>query len=226
MPDYPSTRTTARHFEDTLDLDKLHTTNCTMTPSSDSSAVIDDYNGTNNNTNDMSINSSSSHQQQPVLIPIKLPQSNKNDSNENDTNNQHTINEWAMIEINGELFVPPSATTNKTTNNTTTIFDITNRIELGSISFIDSNDHTSKIPIMILGTHELRGTIVELVQPFLCLQKQHHQSSLASSVVHDNFNTGNHNNNIETTTTTTSFDIMGVVKYKLVFNQYPKTIMR
>ena len=34
---------------------------------------------------------------------------------------------------------------------------------------------------MIIGTHELRGTIIELQQPFICLQKHIQPSSSLSS---------------------------------------------
>jgi len=51
---------------------------------------------------------------------------------------------------------------------------------------------------MIIGTHELRGAVEELSQPFCVLQKSSEKE----------------------------YKISGLVSRKIVFNQYPKTIMR
>jgi hypothetical protein len=55
---------------------------------------------------------------------------------------------------------------------------------------------------MILGSHQLKGSVVMLQQPFCVLKKQ----------VDDDDNV--------------SYTISGVVTRKLLFNQYPKIIMR
>jgi hypothetical protein len=55
---------------------------------------------------------------------------------------------------------------------------------------------------MILGSHQLKGSVEELKQPFCVLKKQ----------VDDDGNV--------------SYTISGVVTRKLLFNQYPKIIMR
>jgi hypothetical protein len=55
---------------------------------------------------------------------------------------------------------------------------------------------------MILGSHQLKGSVEELKQPF-CVLKKH---------VDDDANV--------------SYIISGVVTRKLLFNQYPKIIMR
>jgi hypothetical protein len=51
---------------------------------------------------------------------------------------------------------------------------------------------------MIVGTHELQGVIQELAQPFVCLQKDGEGS----------------------------YAVTGIVNRKILFNQYPKTLMR
>ena len=61
-------------------------------------------------------------------------------------------------------------------------------------------------PVMICGTHELRGRVETLKQPFCVLQKQQTTTTTSNSAV--------------------SYSIQGVVTRKLLFNRYPKTIMR
>lgn len=51
--------------------------------------------------------------------------------------------------------------------------------------------------MMIVGSHELKGTIVDLKQPFAVLKKNESQ-----------------------------YDVIGMVTKKLLFDQYPKSIMR
>jgi hypothetical protein len=204
----------------------------------------------------------SNRQQLPVLIPITVPsRSYQDDIDDRDHETgcsrhkpqpqQHQLQEWAMIEINGELLLPPTTTSTTTMNDgtaaisgtgRTTLFDTRRNIELGSISFeacqtagnVRNQNQLPPpvIPIMIIGTHELRGKIIELPQPFLCLQKHIHdpgQSHNNSSNV-DAMPLAEHETDPDTATTTTTnateYVIRGIVKYKFIFNQYPKTIMR
>jgi Ctf8 len=64
-----------------------------------------------------------------------------------------------------------------------------------------------KTPILIVGTHELQGVIQELAEPFVCLQAT---CSAASNAQH----------------ATNKYTVTGVVRRKLLFNQYPKTLLR
>lgn len=59
----------------------------------------------------------------------------------------------------------------------------------------------TQVPVMVVGTHELQGVIQELAQPFVCLQK----------TTKDNKDT---------------YTVTGLVSRKILFNQYPKTLMR
>ena len=56
---------------------------------------------------------------------------------------------------------------------------------------------------MVLGSHELRGSVEQLKEPFTLLGKEQNP-----------------------TTGTTFYSVKGVVRQKLIFNQYPKVIMR
>lgn len=61
---------------------------------------------------------------------------------------------------------------------------------------------------MVVGTHELRGTIQDLAQPFVCLQPT-------------TVGTGG-----EDATSSSGYIVTGIVNRKILFNQYPKTLMR
>lgn len=230
------------------------------------------------NTTDTTSGSGSngSNNHSPVLIPITFhPQQllattsvnstdehnnmHQADSSYSSSNNNHQnrtslqLQEWAMIEINGELLLPSvssststtddgmsSSTTTTTTTTRTTMFDTRTNVELGSISFETSHSTTKTtinkqqtVPIMIIGTHELRGTIIELQQPFLCLQKkvkddQTNDGSTKNDGIIHMIDSDDEDNDDRTTTTSfsTEYVIRGLVKYKFIFNQYPKTIMR
>jgi predicted translin family RNA/ssDNA-binding protein len=56
---------------------------------------------------------------------------------------------------------------------------------------------------MILGSHQLKGKVEQLNEPFTVMEKQYDE-----------------NKNLE------SYQVVGVVRQKLMFNQYPKVIMR
>jgi hypothetical protein len=55
--------------------------------------------------------------------------------------------------------------------------------------------------MMVLGSHELKGEVVTLKEPFCVMRKRKREDTVDYSVV-------------------------GVVTKKLLFNQYPKSIMR
>ena len=62
------------------------------------------------------------------------------------------------------------------------------------------------IPVLIVGTHEIKGKVENLKNDFAILKKVCHDTNATES-------------NIE-------YEVSGIVKKKLLFNQYPKTIMR
>jgi hypothetical protein len=86
---------------------------------------------------------------------------------------------------------------------------------------------------MIIGSHEMKGVIETLKQSFCVLQKKKRLCTEAS----DNDNSTKTNDKHQTITTPLStlssttnssslFHIVGVVSSKIIFNKYPKTIVR
>jgi hypothetical protein len=56
---------------------------------------------------------------------------------------------------------------------------------------------------MILGSHQLKGKVEQLKEPFCVMEKQYDENQQLQAYL-----------------------VVGVVKQKLMFNQYPKVIMR
>ena len=165
----------------------------------------------------------------PVLIPLH-----------NDFTTSSQLPEWAMIELNGELTAPLTTAPDKENPTTTTaaadsLLD-KDQVELGSVRFVDdvsiNNEWKPEIfgvmtmfnlddstvlltrhaplsrlaqkPVMILGTHELQGKIESLKQPFCVLEKEEGAVDGGG----------------------TSYRVGGIVTQKLLFDKYPKVILR
>lgn len=64
------------------------------------------------------------------------------------------------------------------------------------------HSYTQGKPIMILGTHELKGEVVMLKEPFCVMNKRKRDEEEVD------------------------YTVVGVVTKKLLFDRYPKTIMR
>lgn len=85
-----------------------------------------------------------------------------------------------------------------------------------------------KSPVLVVGTHELQGVIQDLAQPFVCLQPTttttlpHSSSSSTTTAILD----GSVPPIAKENDTSTSYVVAGVVRRKLLFNQYPKTLLR
>mmetsp|Transcript_9326 Transcript_9326/g.19624 ORF Transcript_9326/g.19624 Transcript_9326/m.19624 type:complete len:149 (-) Transcript_9326:359-805(-) len=128
--------------------------------------------------------------------------------------------EWVMLELNGELLQPldkihtiqqgavgPGGASAAASSKKRTV-------ELGSVR-VD----TDGIATLIIGNHELKGTSTKLKEPFAVLRKRKLK-------------------NVEVTKTTqqgvpiiaspsgVEYEVAGIVKKKLKFDQYPKSIMR
>lgn len=93
-----------------------------------------------------------------------------------------------MLELNGELVMPSNDSENVVASD---------KLELGSLSFADENT-----PVMIVGGHELKGTVVKLQKPFAILKKRKREEGQVD------------------------YEVVGVITKKLLFDQYPKSIMR
>mmetsp|Transcript_48164 Transcript_48164/g.71809 ORF Transcript_48164/g.71809 Transcript_48164/m.71809 type:complete len:116 (-) Transcript_48164:461-808(-) len=101
--------------------------------------------------------------------------------------------EWGMVELNGEL-IPPRDKSDDDSDNGTLIRK--DQLELGSIRFTKQGS-----PLMTLGSHELKGTVETLKQPFAVLRKRKRQEGQ-------------------------EYNVVGFISKKIKFDQYPKSIMR
>jgi chromosome transmission fidelity protein 8 len=70
-------------------------------------------------------------------------------------------------------------------------------LELGSLSFMDAIS-----PRMIIGGHELKGKVVKLDKPFAILKKRKNEKG------------------------ETFYEVWGLITTKLLFDEYPRSIMR
>mmetsp|Transcript_37034 Transcript_37034/g.45277 ORF Transcript_37034/g.45277 Transcript_37034/m.45277 type:complete len:130 (-) Transcript_37034:267-656(-) len=114
--------------------------------------------------------------------------------------------QWALIELNGEIMPPlkmPSATNSKGPID----------IELGSLRY--TNEGT---PMMIIGSHELRGKIENLKQPYAIMRKK--QGPCERRLEEEDVMNGPEcENRVE-------YEVAGVITKRLLFDHYPKSIMR
>lgn len=78
-------------------------------------------------------------------------------------------------------------------------------VELGGIRF--NSDGT---PTMTIASHELKGKVCDLKQPLVVLKKRKRSNSDQDSCVKDS----------------EEYEIAGIIKKKILFAQYPKSIMR
>ena len=65
---------------------------------------------------------------------------------------------------------------------------------------------------MTIASHELKGKVIELKEPFLVLRKRKRSSN-------EEEEEDKKGNNVE-------FEITGMIKKKVLFDKYPKSIMR
>lgn len=143
-----------------------------------------------------------------------------------DNNNNNETPKWALIELNGELVPPTDASKGQNDENEDNLVE-SDRVELGSLKFtsevsiqycrvgwrfirrcltmpslIQAFHVLQGTPIIIIGSHELKGEVVTLKEPFCVMNKKRKGDE-----------------NVE-------YTVVGVVTKKLLFTNYPKTIMR
>jgi hypothetical protein len=104
--------------------------------------------------------------------------------------------EWALIELNGELVPPANLSKGQNDENDDNLVE-SDRVELGSLKFTPEGT-----PIIIVGSHELKGEVIRLKEPFCVMNKKRKRDE-----------------NVE-------YTVVGIVTKKLLFSNYPKTIMR
>mmetsp|Transcript_27768 Transcript_27768/g.59364 ORF Transcript_27768/g.59364 Transcript_27768/m.59364 type:complete len:161 (-) Transcript_27768:583-1065(-) len=127
-----------------------------------------------------------------------------NNENDDDRLSQQTLPlplppEYAMIEINGNLIAPVEFPKGDTCLK---IFGADKRVELGKL-FLKG---PGKTPMMILGNHELTGEVKKLDDPFCLMEKKYNEDVTPKQIE--------------------SYQIIGIVKEKFLFENYPKAIMR
>ena len=138
--------------------------------------------------------------EQQVVIPIHGDSSSCN-------------SEWTVIELNGELVVPTEL---PTAENQLVKVVGPDQVELGSLRFQDE-----KTPVMVLGSHELKGTVEILKQPFCVFEKERGITTALSTSTEnsDDKENGELQGDLQ-------YKVVGIITKKLLFNKYPKVIMK
>ena len=129
-----------------------------------------------------------------------------------------TPKEWALLELNGEV-IPPKVKTVVDSNYISCLQD--EQIELGSIKFNEEGT-----PLLTVGTHELKGGEKKLNQPFIVVRKRKRPYPPPSD-------SNNENQDIDSKIkekrakcySHDEYEITGIVTKKILFDNYPKTIM-
>eukprot|EP00590_Aulacoseira_subarctica_P011753 CAMPEP_0172426654 /NCGR_PEP_ID=MMETSP1064-20121228/38526_1 /TAXON_ID=202472 /ORGANISM="Aulacoseira subarctica , Strain CCAP 1002/5" /LENGTH=127 /DNA_ID=CAMNT_0013170385 /DNA_START=236 /DNA_END=619 /DNA_ORIENTATION=+ len=127
-----------------------------------------------------------------------------------------------MIELNGEILPPLNGYLNNSTNSTN---ETSSTVELGLIRF------ENNMPIMIVGSHELRGKVEKLAMPFVVMRK-----ILSTSDEFQNISSKDDNNNKDTSkindphvisnNVRTSYEVAAIIRRKFIFTEYPNAIIR
>ncbi|KAL7443781.1 hypothetical protein ACHAXH_009590 [Discostella pseudostelligera] len=142
-----------------------------------------------------------------MIIPIRAPSSSDSAGEA----------EWVMIELNGELLRPMDETMQPPQVNAS-VDTIKRRVELGSLNF-----DADGAPTLIIGHHELKGSATKLKEPFAILRKR--KSNKISPMNDKDGNTSSESKRLKSHSGV-QLEVVGVVKTKLMFDQYPKSIMR
>lgn len=111
-----------------------------------------------------------------------------------------TPREWSLLELNGEILPP------KTPNGD-------DDMELGKVVF---DDHGT--PVMTIGTHEIKGKVQDLKQPFVVIKARKRTQRDEPDVQNDEKRIKMGGDR--------KMEITGFVKSKLLFDRYPKSIMK
>ncbi|KAL3764180.1 hypothetical protein ACHAWU_003992 [Discostella pseudostelligera] len=144
-----------------------------------------------------------------MIIPIRAPSSSDPAGEA----------EWVMIELNGELLRPMDETMQPQPSQVNTSVDtIKRRVELGSLNF-----DADGAPTLIIGNHELKGSAIQLKEPFAILRKR--KSNKISQMNDKDGYTSSESKRLKSHSGV-HLEVVGVVKTKLMFDQYPKSIMR
>lgn len=114
--------------------------------------------------------------------------------------------EFMMIELNGELLRPQSLPVDGGGDNRK------RRLEFGSVKFEKDGS-----PTLIIGNHQLKGTSISLKEPFVVMKKR--RKTTDRDTCKDSESKIDAHSGVE-------LQVAGIVKKKLMFDSYPKSIMR
>jgi len=123
-----------------------------------------------------------------------------------------------MLELNGELSKPLDESrraSQATASLPGAVNDGRRRVELGSVKF-----DADGAPTLIIGNHQLKGTSIKLKEPFAVLRKRK-----ASQITENDDADGTSGSRLKSLSGV-QLEVVGVVKKKLMFISYPKSIMR
>lgn len=146
-----------------------------------------------------------------MIIPIRAP---------DDAESTEKV-EWVMLELNGELLKPldESRQTPKSAASLPDADGTANgkrrRVELGSVKF-----DADGAPTLIIGNHALKGTSNNLKEPFAVLRKRKAVRITKGGVPEEEANAK------LKVHSGVQLEVVGIVKKKLMFDAYPKSIMR
>mmetsp|Transcript_26926 Transcript_26926/g.45877 ORF Transcript_26926/g.45877 Transcript_26926/m.45877 type:complete len:146 (+) Transcript_26926:17-454(+) len=128
--------------------------------------------------------------------------------------------EWVMIELNGELSKPLDDSRRAAQAASAPLSGdaggCKRRVELGSVKFDPDG-----APTLIIGNHELKGTATKMKEPFAVLRKRK-----STQISKNNDSEGNDPSKKLKLQSGVQLEVVGVVNKKLIFDQYPKSIMR
>ena len=135
-----------------------------------------------------------------VLIEISVPKTNADDVNDvasPDAKKTDKMREWAIVELQGTLEMQAHCKDDPLAGKL-----------IGDLHFTASGE-----PTLIIGHHILYGKMTKLEKPFAIVKKR-------GGVGNDSLGVGS-----DSAATQTRYDVMGLIKHKLLFNQRPKPII-
>jgi hypothetical protein len=88
-----------------------------------------------------------------------------------------------------------------------------------TLSLFTISPTTLQVPVLIIGSHELRGSIEPLAQPFCILEKQ-----VLEKEDDDDDDVDPKSKNVSSSSS--CYHVRGIIDRKLLFRQYPKTLIR
>ena len=148
-----------------------------------------------------------------IVIPIK--------SDAGDTDSEScSMKEWSLIELNGELIPPktPMSSSELSTSSTLLNLDPSDsiKVELGSLYFDPKGT-----PTMIIGSHELKGSVQKLSNPLVLLRPDPDRLCKKRRTCLENES----NKDIPSQDDAKGYIVAGVITQKILFNNSYRLLM-